>query len=254
MLSPLDFPVPTLLAFLQTSGKSNVNVAAICKLIQGHASVSTASEEQLECWAALVDHPSCLLHSMAIRYDGGNVDGVALQSLVDVLSRNTTLHTIRVSAVVGQGLESPSQLEQVGRQLRRIMSKPKLQTLELAFSSLSNEEEVPGEESDPAAADALQPLVDALCVSIGGTAVSKLVLDAELSGAQVDQLCLALPSSSVRSLHLLHLSCAWSGLQSLTELLLGNNCSVTGLDLSGCWAATVSSSVVQVPAYNFMPF
>jgi len=39
---------------------------------------------------------------------------------------------------------------------------------------------VPGEESEPAAADALQPLVDALCVSIGGTAVSKLVLDAHL--------------------------------------------------------------------------
>jgi len=184
---------------------------------------------------------------MVIRYDGGKVYGVPLQSLVEFLSRNTTLHTIRVSTVEGQALESPSQLEKVARQLRRITSKPKLQTLELAFSSFSIEEVVPGEESEPAAADALQPLVHALCVSMGRTAVSKLVLDAELSGAQVSQLSLVLKSSSARSMHLFHLYYAWSVLQFLTELLLGNNCSVTGLDLSGCWAATVSSSGVQVP-------
>jgi hypothetical protein len=60
-----------------------------------------------------------------------------------------------------------------------MMSKPKLQTLELAISSV--DEDVP-------IADALQPLVDALCSSIGNTAVSKLVLDMELSAGQVTHL------------------------------------------------------------------
>ena len=34
ILSPLDFPAVTLLSLLQTSGRSNVNVAAVCQLIQ----------------------------------------------------------------------------------------------------------------------------------------------------------------------------------------------------------------------------
>jgi hypothetical protein len=64
----------------------------------------------------------------------------------------------------------------------------------------------------------------------------------ELSAGQVTQLGEALPSSSVRSLHLLHLSCAWNGLQALTSLINNPGGSVTGLDLSGCWAATSSTS------------
>ena len=90
-----------------------------------------------------------------------------------------------------------------------------------------------GEESEPAAADALQPSVDALCVSIGGTAVFKLVLGAELSGAQVGQLCLALPTSNVRSLHLLHwaentpcvytMQCDWKYLNLVLVFILTQN-------------------------------
>lgn len=252
ILSPLDFPTSTLLAFLQTAGRSNVNVAAICKLIQGHANVSTVFDDQLENWTALVDHPSCLLHSMTVRYDGGDPMGPALQSLVDALSRNTTLHTVKVIAVIGEGLEEPAQLEMVARQLERIMSKPKLQSLELAVSSLDS-----GEEEHLTVSVALQPLVDAMCSSIGRTAITKLVLDAELSGGQVSQLCRALPFTTVRSLHLLHLSCAWNGFQALANFLLaekrdgrgnnnGGNCNVTGLDLSGCWAATASLSGHQM--------
>lgn len=234
ILSPLDFPCVTLLSFLQTAGRSNVNVAALCKLIQGHASVTTSAESQLQSWSALVDHPECLLHSMAIRYDG-LVNGPALASLVDVVGRNSTLHTLKISSVIGQGLEAV-ELSQVARQLGPMMSKPKLQTLELAISSF---------DEDVSIADALQPLVDALCSSIGKTAISKLVLDMELSAEQVTQLGQVLPTSSVRSLHLLHLSCAWDGLQALTCLINNAGSSVTGLDLSGCWAATSSASQTQ---------
>ena len=233
ILSPLDFPCVTLLSFLQTAGRSNVNVAALCKLVQGHASVATCADSQLQSWAALVDHPECLLHSMAVRYDGC-VDGQSLASLVDVVARNSTLHTLRISAVIGQGIEA-AELAQVARQLGPMLAKPKLQTLELAISSVDEDVSV--------VSDALQPLVDALCASIGKTAVSKLVLDMELSAGQVTQLGQALPTSSVRSLHLLHLSCAWNGLQALTALINNSSSSVTGLDLSGCWAAT--TSVVQ---------
>lgn len=224
----------TLLSFLQTAGRSNVNVAALCKLVQGHATVNTSTDSQLQSWAALVDHPECLLHSMAIRYDG-NVDGSSLSSLVDVVGRNSTLHTLKISAVIGQGLEG-LELRQVARQLGPMMTKPKLQTLELAISSVDEEVSI---------AEALEPLVDALCSSIGKTAVSKLVLDMELSAGQVTQLGQALPNSSVRSLHLLHLSCAWNGLQALTSLINNSDSSVTGLDLSGCWAATSSTLASQ---------
>jgi len=219
-------------------------VSAVCKLIEGHAAVSTAAESQLDSWAALVDHPNCLLHSMAVRYESKGVDSRPLLTLMDVVGRNTTLHTIRVSAVIGQGLEA-GQLVQVAHQLVPMMSKPKLQTLELAVSSVDN-----GDEDDSGVsynlAASLQPLVDTLCSCIGSTAISKLVLDMELSGDQVTQLCRALPSSSVRSLHFLHLSCAWNGLQALTALIHHNSGSnVTGLDLSGCWAATSSIPVSQ---------
>lgn len=207
-------------------------MAALCKLVQGHASVTTSSESQLQSWSALVDHPECLLHSMAIRYDGC-VDNPALLSLVDIVGRNSTLHTLKISAVIGQGLEA-FEMVQVANQLGPMMSKPKLQTLELAVSSV-DEEEV-------SIVDALQPLVNALCLLIGNTAVSKLVLDMELSAAQVMQLGQALPTSSVRSLHLLHLSCAWNGLQALTSLINNPKSSVTGLDLSGCWAAAAPTT------------
>ena len=217
-------------------------MSAVCKLIEGNAAVSTAAESQLDSWAALVDHPNCLLHSMAVRYESKGVESRPLLNLMDVIGRNTTLHTIRVSAVIGQGVEA-GQLVHVAHQLVPIISKPKLQTLELALSSVDN-----GDEDDSGVsynlAASLQPLVDTLCACIGSTAISKLVLDMELSGDQVTQLCRALPSSSVRSLHLLHLSCAWNGLQALTALIHHNSGSnVTGLDLSGCWAPTATSSI-----------
>ena len=183
---------------------------------------------------------------MAIRYDGKGVDSKSLLALMDVVGRNTTLHTIRVAAVMGQGLEEAGQLVQVARQLVPIMCKPKLQTLELAISSVDEQVDGSGTEVPRSLATALQPIVDTLCASISLTAISKLVLDMELSGDQVTQLCRALASSSVRSLHLLHLSCAWNGLQSLTALIHHNSGSnITGLDLSGCWAATSSIPVSQ---------
>jgi hypothetical protein len=59
----------------------------------------------LQSGSALVDHPECLLHSMTIRYDG-IVDGSTLSSLVDVVGRNSTLHTLKISSVIDQGLEA----------------------------------------------------------------------------------------------------------------------------------------------------
>lgn len=109
--------------------------------------------------------------------------------------------------------------------------KPKLQTLELSISSVDDE----------VCPKVLQPLIDALCSSIAGATVSKLVLDMDLSSDQVTQLCQSLTSSSsnVRSLHFQHLSCQWHGLQALTALISSGN--LTGLDLSGCWVGASSS-------------
>lgn len=232
ILEPLDFPCATLLNFLHTAGRSGANVAAIGKLIHGHASVSTSSDDQLDSWAALIDHPECLLHSLAIRYDG-RVERKSLQSLVEVIGRNSTLNTIKLTAVIGQDLEG-SDLNLVARHLALMMGKPKLQSLELAVSSMDDE---------TAVVDVVQPLVDALSCVIGGTLISKLSLDVDLAAGQVDQLCKALQTSSVRSLHVQHLSCAWSGLQAVTSLIAhGSTSAVTNLDLSGCWAPNNSPS------------
>lgn len=232
ILEPLDFPCATLLNFLHTAGRSGANVAAIGKLIHGHASVSTSSDDQLDSWAALIDHPECLLHSLAIRYDG-RVERKSLQSLVEVIGRNSTLNTIKLTAVIGQDLEG-SDLNLVARHLALMMGKPKLQSLELAVSSMDDE---------TAVVDVVQPLVDALSCVIGGTLISKLSLDVDLAAGQVDQLCKALQTSSVRSLHVQHLSCAWSGLQAVTSLIAhGSTSAVTSLDLSGCWAPNNSPS------------
>lgn len=232
ILEPLDFPCSTLLTLLHMAGRSNANVAAIGKLIHGHASVSTSSDDQLDSWAALIDHPECLLHSLAIRYDG-KLERKSLLSLVEVIGRNCTLNTIKLAAVIGQDVDG-ADLNSVARHLALIMAKPKLHTLELAVSSMDDETPV---------ADVVQPLVDALASVIGGTLISKLSLDVDLTADQVDQLCKALQSSSVRSLHIQHLSCAWSGLQAVTWLIAhGSTSAVTSLDLSGCWAPNASQT------------
>ena len=73
------------------------------------------------------------------------------------------------------------------------MKKPRLQTLELSVSSV--------EEADEVGAAALEPLLDAVCSSIDGATISKLVLDMDLSSRQVHHLCrtLSTTSSSVQN-------------------------------------------------------
>jgi len=223
ILSPLDFPAVTLLSLLQTSGRSNVNVAAICQLIQGNVTVLTSLALELQSWAALVDHPSCQLLNMTIRYDSDY--HAQLKAFVDVLARNATINSLKITAVVGQGIAT-EHLLQLAHYLGAIVKKARLQTLELSVSSV--DDDVP--------APALQPLMDAVCASIDGATISKLVLDMDLSAQQVGALCQALSSTStsVRSLHFQHLSCQWSALQALTALIGSGN--LTALDLSGCWA------------------
>ena len=77
-----------------------------------------------------------------------------------------------------------------------IVKKPRLQTLELSVSSVDDE----------VGAAALQPLLDAVCSSVDGATISKLVVDMDLSSQQVHQLCrtLSSSSSSIRSLHFQH--------------------------------------------------
>ena len=77
-----------------------------------------------------------------------------------------------------------------------IVKKPRLQTLELSVSSVDDE----------VSAAVLQPLLDAVCFSIDGATISKLVVDMDLNSHQVHQLCRTLSnsSSSVRSLHFQH--------------------------------------------------
>ena len=233
ILSSFDFPARTLLSFLQTAGLSNVNVAAICKLIQGHVTLATSAALELPSWSALLEHPNCQLQSLAVQYD--SKDNLHVSNLIDAMNRNSSIVSLKITAVIGQGLES-YRIVDLSDHLRSIMAKPKLQTLELSVTSL--DESCQGPEM-------FQPLVDSLCDSLAGTSIAKLALDVDLSSAQILELCTAVSCSSVQVLHLLHLSVEWSGFQALAALV--NKRQMTGLDLSGCWSGTPLSQESKSP-------
>ena len=222
ILSSFDFPARTLLSFLQTAGLGNVNVAAICKLIQGHATITTSGATELLSWAALIEHCNCQLQSLSIQYD--SKDNRYVDLLLDSLSRNTSIQSLKISTVIGQGFEAYHILE-ISQNLGQIMAKRRLQTLELSISSLEE-----GFRSD-----FYQPLVESLCACLANSSIIKLVLDMDLNSNHVLHLCQAVSNSSVQVLHLLHLSCQRNGFQALAALIVNRN--LTGLDLSGCWTA-----------------
>ncbi len=116
-----------------------------------------------------------------------------MQRLFDALERNGSVQTLRISTAVGCG-DGGRRMARRSAQLERLLAaKAKLQTLELAVSSLVDADD---ESVDVVGADAFQPLVDALVRGLAASSVVKLALDVDLNSAQVPTLSHHLDHSS----------------------------------------------------------
>ncbi|KAJ1529685.1 hypothetical protein ONE63_006440 [Megalurothrips usitatus] len=232
-LSPMDASPRSVFPLLRAAGPSEDNVDAACRLLgaaggpcdpQGAQATVHCRELELEGWACVLRAPCCTLSSLelVVSADG---DG-RLEPLFSALSANRSVRSVRVSALLGHEL-SAHQLHRLSKHLHAVLARARTHAFELVMTCL--------EES---AHDRFQGLVDALCSGLRSPscALSRLLVDCNLSCAQLQQLLSSLRGSAVRTLQLPHLGCGSAGLRALTQHLRAHQ-TIDALSLAGSWGA-----------------
>ncbi|XP_039282976.1 uncharacterized protein LOC111057093 [Nilaparvata lugens] len=250
-LSPLDLPTRTLFSLLQAAGPSELNVAAVCRLVGaagGSAGGATGQPPphmgaeggqglvpplvhtaplELEGWASVLRSDACTLEALELvfQFDKGEDCEPLLDSFFAALSANDSVRTVRISSLLGHEFTA-AEVERLAVYVKTTLPKARLHTFELVITCLED-----------SVHDRFQCLVDALSEGLTHAAsanLSKLVLDLNLSTAQVAQLCGALRCApQVNVLHLPHLGCGRDGLKAIAGLLTCRP--LVALNLSGSW-------------------
>lgn len=181
-------------------------------------------ELELHGWSYVLRAPCCTLSSLelVISADG---DG-RLEPLFSALASNRSVRTVRVSALLGHEL-STHQLHRLAKHLHAVLARARTHAFELVVACLED-----------GAHDRFQCLVDSLCAGLRSPvcAMSRLLVDVNLSCAQLQQLLSALRGSAVRTLQLPHLGCGSAGLRALTQHLRQHH-AIDALSLAGSWGA-----------------
>ncbi|XP_075222763.1 uncharacterized protein LOC142325204 isoform X2 [Lycorma delicatula] len=241
--SPLDLPTRTLFTLLQAAGPSDLNVAAISRLVGATSGSPICSNPglgtrvpmplvhtaplELEGWASVLRSDACTLEALELvfQFDKGADCEQLLDSFFAALSANDSVRLVRISSLLGHEFTS-SEVERLAVYVKTTLPKARLHTFELVITCLED-----------SAHDRFQSLVDALSESLQHAAspsLSKLVLDLNLGTAQVAQLCSALQKApQVTVLHLPHLGCGRDGLKAIAGLIRSRP--LVALNLSGSW-------------------
>ncbi|RZF42290.1 hypothetical protein LSTR_LSTR003908 [Laodelphax striatellus] len=228
-LSPLDLPTRTLFSLLQAAGPSDLNVAAVCRLV-GAGGGGSAPPPHDNPYMGVGAEPPPLVHTAPLELEGWasvlRSDACTLDALELVFQFDKVEYFFY--------FQFPFQLPipfstfnflfnfQFPFQLSSLFSFSTFNPLFNAHFPFLNR---------------FQCLVDALSEGLQHAAsanLSKLVLDLSLSTSQVAQLCLALQSApQVTVLHLPHLGCGRDGLRAISTLIRSRP--LVALNLSGSW-------------------
>ncbi|XP_076638533.1 uncharacterized protein LOC143350341 isoform X1 [Colletes latitarsis] len=238
-LCPLEVPPRAVFSLLKAAGASDGNISAVCRLVGAGPGFGPAPNErppsplvhtsplELEGWARILESPACTLEALEVVFQVERAsDPRYLDDFFEALAGNESVKLVRITSLLGQ--EFPAdEAQMMAGHLKSVLGKKKLNDFELVITCLEEK-----------AHDRLECVVNALCrgLSHASSSLARLVLDMNLSGKQVSQVCDALRGCvQVQALHLPHLGCGCEGLASVAELLKERP--LLALNLAGCWGA-----------------
>jgi hypothetical protein len=230
-LSLLDISVNYLLALLRAAGFYESNLSSVCHILRSlkHVSINVGSEWVSE-WKQVISSPHCPFESVEILIR----PGYSLSRLIEGLTLNESISSVKLASVPG-GEWSGVEVNLVSAQLLRLLSEKKLKCLEVSMTCLEDKEH-----------SRFQGIVDVLCYVLShGVPLAKLVLDMDLTSAQIEQLVAFIKDHETLDIfHAPHLGCGPQGFRAIASLLRDKP--FLSLSLAGSWRSNHSDEELDM--------